>query len=169
MRKLHFRTARDPAPGRATFPPAPGSRSTRNRGGGLPPPGPLSFLHSRGLAAPVRRATRVPSVPPAPLLGDSLSQDSPSREGNRLEMRAPAKEIRKIQSVFSRSQFRIRDQGGSGNRLSATPTPQSAGAWDHRVEDTSPGAHCSSRPGRPSLCPGRPVGNSLVSRGEPRS
>lgn len=111
-------------PGRAALPPAPGSPSPRNRGEGLPPPGPLSFFHSRGLAAPVRRATRAPSVPPAPLLGDNLSQDSPSREGNRLGMRAPA-ETRKIQSIFSRSHLRIRDQSGPGSGLSESrPPPQ---------------------------------------------
>lgn len=58
---------RDPAPGRATLPSAPGlPLSTRDRGGGSPPPGTLSFFHPWGLGAPVRRATREPSVPPLP-------------------------------------------------------------------------------------------------------
>ncbi|XP_026971527.1 atherin-like [Sagmatias obliquidens] len=74
---------RDAAPGRATLP--PGSvlacvhTEQRRR---LPPPGTLSFFHPRGLAAPARRATHAPSVTPAPLPRDSLSQDVPSPERN---------------------------------------------------------------------------------------
>lgn len=95
---------KDAAPGRATLPPrsvlACVHTEQRRR---LPPPGTLSFFHPRGLAAPARRATHAPSVTPAPLPRDSLSQDLPSPERNRLAMRAPATATWKTQSVFSPS------------------------------------------------------------------
>lgn len=162
---------RDAAPGRATLP--PGSvlacvhTEQRRR---LPPPGTLSFFHPRGLAAPARRATHAPSVTPAPLPRDSLSQDVPSPERNRLAMRAPATTTWKTQSVFppSRSQRLIRGQCTAGTRLAASrPPPQPPRARARGVGDTAPGAHCSPRRGRQSPRRGRPAGSSRVPHGKP--
>lgn len=123
---------RDPAPGRATLPPVPGCLCPPWPEAGAPSTRHPVLFPPRGLAAPVRRATRAPSVPPAPLPRDSLSQDLSSPERNRLEARAPAKatwETQKCSPSLSRSQRRIRGHCRAGSRLTASlPPPQPPGA-----------------------------------------
>lgn len=114
---------------------APPNRSPGVRPGDVPTstrlasvPGTLPSLHSRGLAAPVRRETRASSVPLAPLPPHSLTQDLPFPERNRLEMRAPTTGTWKTQSVspsLSRSLRRNRGHCRASSRLATSrPPPQ---------------------------------------------
>lgn len=121
---------RDPAPGRATLPSAPGlPLSTRDRGGGSPPPGTLSFFHPWGLGAPVRRATRAPSVPPLPgfaFPGEEQVRNAGACDGDL-----------GITKWFASLSFAL------GAEFAADAGP---GADPRRaVRHPAPGAHCSPR------------------------
>lgn len=61
----------------------------------------------------------------------------------------------------------MQGQQPTRDKESATPTPQSGGAWGPGAGDTVPGAHCSPRRGRPSPGQGSSTGSSLDPHGEP--